>query len=329
MKTFHAIILGSLILIGCGNIPEDDDFILKGEYLGQNPPGDKVTLFAEDIVSTRNNERDMTISPDGTEIYFTVSGPSKHTIVYTKRVAESWSPIKTAPFSGNYSDLEASFSPDGSRIYFASNRPLDSTGEIKDFDIWYVEREGRGWSEPVNIGPAINTESNQYYPSVASNGNLYYTSTDPKSIGLEDIFISRPVDGQYADYENIGTMINSDKYEFNAFIAPDESYIVFTSYGRDDGLGGGDLYISRKDKNGQWQKAVNLGEKINSPDGLDYCPFVTRDNKYFFFTSNRKSQAEYSVKPESYRTIVGYMERPGNGWDDIYWINLSEVENLR
>ena len=62
--------------------------------------------------------------------------------------------------------------------------------------------------------------------------------------GKDDIFVSKWENGKYTEPVSLSDSINSDGYEFNAFIAPDESYIIFTAYQREDGFGSGDLYMS-------------------------------------------------------------------------------------
>ena len=79
--------------------------------------------------------------------------------------------------------------------------------------------------------------------------------------------------------------INTGNYEADVFVAPDESYIIFAS-SRRSGYGQIDLYISEKDEDANWGKSRNLGETINTP-GPEYCPFVSADGKYLFYTSNQ------------------------------------------
>jgi Tol biopolymer transport system component len=222
-----------------------------------NPPSTP-ELLAEGIISTSRKERDFALSPDGTEIFYTIQSPVQgvfQTILYRKKNLQGqWSEPVIAPFAGNYSDLEPVFTADGSKIFFSSNRPESGT-EPKDFDLWFVEKKNGVWGDPKNIGAAVNTIADEYYPSIANNGNLYFTAAYKNAIGKEDIFISRWIDNKYTTPEPLDTAVNSKTYEFNAFVSPDESFIIFTSYGRKDDLGGGDLYMSTKDNNGKWKPA--------------------------------------------------------------------------
>jgi len=122
--------------------------------------------YMPEIVSQFPNVRDLTISADKKEVYFTVESYKKElsVIVYIKRINNKWSKPEIAPFSGNYKNLEPSFSPDGLKLFFASNRPSnDLKDKPKNMDIWYVERKSlnSAWSLPINVGSQVNTEHDE------------------------------------------------------------------------------------------------------------------------------------------------------------------------
>ncbi|HMH31637.1 MAG TPA: hypothetical protein VK543_01335 [Puia sp.] len=227
-----------------------------------------------------------------------------------------------------FSDMEPAFTADGKYLFFASNRPL-SGDSLKDFDIWRVEKINGQWVHPVNPGPPVNTPENEFYPSPASNGNLYFTANYPGGKGKEDIYEAKWENGRYAPPVSLDSGVNSAFYEFNAFVSPDEQFIIFTSYGRKDDKGRGDLYISRKGANGNWQPAKNMA-LVNS-DRLDYCPFVSFDQKILFFTSERSGlQEKFSPRPATYESLSTLYNGVMNGQANIYWIRLDKVlENLR
>jgi len=317
-----------ILLFSAGCIKKIDDTApkLAGKYLGQTEPQQTIQIFAPGLVSTRFNERDAAFSPDGNEFYFTLSARPINAMVCLKQENGRWTLPEVASFSGNYSDLEPAFSPDGNRLYFVSNRPTGDSGEPKDYDIWYVEKEETGWSRPVNLGAPINTDKDEFYPSLTADGTIYFTAEYEKT---EDIYRSRLIDGQYQPPEKLNDSINNgDTYEFNAFIAPDESYIIFTSYGRDDDMGGGDLYVSFKSDNDTWTKAVNMGEAINSPT-LDYCPYVSPDGRFFFFTSSRSQLSAYSSARRKYNGIIETLDGIVNGQANIYWVESRVISDLK
>lgn len=282
---------------------------------------------ALDIFLTFPDVRDFTISSSGNEAYFTIQSPSREIaiIAYIKKTDNTWSEPEIVEFSGDYNDLEAIFSPDEKRLYFASNRPVnDSSEKPKDYDIWYVERETSEskWSKPINIGPPVNTELNEFYPSVASNNNMYFTSDGHGTKGKDDIFYATCDGDQYTTPVSLGDSINTEGYEFNSFIANDESYIIYSGYNRKDGFGGGDLYISFRKNDGSWGKSRNLGSKINSKY-MDYCPFVHNVSETLYFTSRRST-----VKSNGFTSMNDFIKeitKYENGTSRIYKVPFKEI----
>lgn len=283
-------------------------------------------LFTETLINTSMNERDITISPDGTEMFYTVylQPTLFHTIIYCKKdKTGKWSSPQVASFSGVYSDMEPSFTPDGQKVFFSSNRPGGSP-ETKNYDIWYVEKVNEVWLNPKNVGPTVNTAENEYFPSLAANGNLYFTAAYSRGIGKEDIYMARWKDGKYSEAMPLDTAVNSGLYEFNAFVSPDERYILFTSFGRKDDKGRGDIYMSTKDEEGNWLPAKNCW-LINS-ERLDYCPFVSFDNKTLFFTSERHTiPGSFSSNQVSYDKLKDLYNQVQNGTGNIYQISWEAV----
>jgi hypothetical protein len=236
----------------------------------------------------------------------------------SKKEENGWSNPEVASFSGQYKDLEPFLDQDGLVLYFASSRPVEGReGENPNYDIWRVERSSliSAWSDPVNLGVPVNTEADEFYPSVASSGNLYFTAQREGSKGKEDIFISRFKGGSYLEPQSLSESINSKGYEFNAYVSPNENYLIFTGYGREDGLGGGDLYISKKDNLNNWQPAVHLNVPINSK-GLDYCPYVF--NGQLYFTSNRSDLKSVYEKQLTTEELLKELQKDANGKSRIY-----------
>jgi Tol biopolymer transport system component len=268
--------------------------VLKGPYLGQPPPGDRATLFMDGIISCRNEpEMCAAFTPDGKEFYFNRLHEGQWAIFLIREVKGIWTKPEPLPFTGNYTDRDFTISPDGNRIYFGSNRPLrHGDNPSKSLDLWVTKRKKNGeWGNPDNLGPPVNTRQyGENYPSVARNGNLYFFSCRNDGLGGCDIYVSRWKDGGYQTPENLGPAVNSEKHDWDAFIAPDESYIIFSSQNREDTLGDQDLYVSFR-ANGVWTRAVNMGARVNSFSS-EICPSVTPDGKYLFFTSRRRGKAD-------------------------------------
>ncbi|HMT28128.1 MAG TPA: hypothetical protein PKD91_02490 [Bacteroidia bacterium] len=288
----------------------------------------EVSPFLEQIVTLFPNVRDIAMNANETEAYFTAQSPlgEVSAIMQTKFMNGVWSKPEVVSFSGMYQDMEPFLSPNGLKLYFVSNRPTDnSVIESKDFDIWFVERKNVSgkWSTPLNMGAPVNTKENEFYPSVALSGNLYFTSDGILSKGKDDIFVCKFKNGKYENPVSVSDSINTDGYEFNAFIAPDESYMLFTCYNRKGGLGSGDLYISYNSGNGQWSGAENLGTAINSRQ-MDYCPFVQPRTGMLYFTSKRSSLPDQFDENKSTLELLKLMNQYENGWSRLYQVKFNQ-----
>jgi len=291
-----------------------------GDYLGMEPPDSIPEIFAPNIISTEYEIRDMTISPDGNEIFYSMQWRIRSVILRIVREDSVWGKPGVAPFSGEWDDTEPMFSPDGKKLFFSSARPTVERGNTGDYDIWFIEKSDSGYGDPVNVGAPINTEKNEFYPSITKDGSIYFTTLYERT---EDIWVSRFENGEYQPPVRLSDSINtSSHYEFNAFVTPDEDRIFFTSFGRDDDMGGGDIYVSEK-INGIWSKAKNPGTPVNS-DEMDFCPYVSPDGSYLFFTSRRVPQE--NIK-QHYTTsdLLSSLKQPQNGSLNIYWIDAKSL----
>lgn len=300
-----------VLVVLVGWLPQEkqtskEDFpILKSPYLGQKPPGMTPEVFAPGIISTEKSELNSVFTPDGKEFYFTIKEPNKgYTIMYTKQEKNQWLKPKIVPFSGIYSDVDMCISHDGKRMFFCSMRPLRKGGKSpKGIQIWSVARVGNSWGEPKNLGSPVNDGEMSVYPTITRDGTLYFQSRRPGGFGGRDVYRSRYVNGTYQEPENLGNAINSQYNEGDVFIAPDESFLI-VCIEHPDSYGEGDLYISFRKEDGSWTKAKNMGKTINS-SAYEYCPMLSPDGKYLFFTS----------------------KQTGNG--DIYWVDAKIIEIIK
>lgn len=282
--------------------------------------------FLEEIILNYPNVRDIAIFDK--EVYFTLQSRNEEfsAIVYTRKESNKWLVPSVVSFSGQYNDLEPFISPDGLILYFASNRPLDSNStQSKDFDIWFTTRSSvhSNWQNPMNIGNPVNTKYNEFYPSLSLNKNLYYTSDRPDSKGEDDIFLAVYSNSGYKDPVSLSDSINTVGYEFNAFVSPDETFIIFTGYNRKDGNGSGDLYISLKDKNGNWTRSRNLGSIINS-DKMDYCPYVDIKTGTMYFTSKKTNVETKFILPQNIDQLLTEFNKYENGASRLYKVNIKD-----
>lgn len=281
-----------------------------------------VQPYLQEVIGNYPGVRDIAVSPSGNEFYFSLQSYAGEisALVFVTMKDGSYSKAATAPFSGRFHDLEPFFSADGLKLYFVSNRPLSDTARTaKDYDIWYVERKtvNDAWSKPINMGAPVNTEENEFYPSVAASGNLYFTCDGKGSQGKDDIFVCRLNKGKYEARVGLPDSVNSPGYEFNAFVAADESYLIYTCYNREGGYGSGDLYISRNKGKNQWTAPVNLGKEINSP-AMDYCPFYNEKTGQLLFTSKRNLVNSTFDSEQTLDELLREMNRPENGLSTLY-----------
>lgn len=287
----------------------------------------QVTPFLNDIVSQFPNVRDVAITTTQDEVVFSAQSYMSDisALVTVKKTATGWSKPEIASFSGQYFDLEPYFSEDGLSLYFVSNRPLDtSSTEVKDFDIWYVTRVSKTaeWSEPINVGAPINTALDEFYPIITTSKNIYFTLDNPELKQKDNIYVSEFVNGVYTTPKSVGTVVNSDGYEFNAYVSPDESVMIYTCYNKQGGFGSGDLYVSYKDENGEWTTSKNMGELVNG-DKMDYCPFVDMKSKTLYFTSKRNAIVPDFKTKSSTETLLKTFESYENGLSRLYQVDIS------
>lgn len=254
------------------------------KYLKQVPPSNTPEKFAPGLISTSNEyEFGSIFNKEGTEFYYGVSIKGKGEIRYTKLEGEEWTTPKTIFVHPKYGYNDPFLSNDEKRLYFISTQSLDGKGDSKDYDIWFAEKTKEGWSKPINAGNKINSKLDEYYISFSHDNTMYFSSN--KLGNNFDIQTSKMVDGQFQNTEVLPKAINTLHYEGDVFIAPDESYIIFCAT-RPDGMGRGDMYISFKKDNGSWSNSINMGNTLNTK-GHELCPFVSKDGKYFFYTSNK------------------------------------------
>jgi len=285
-------------------------------------------VFAPGTISTGDFESHPAFTPDGATLYYLKDAPnfSFWTIVVSHFQNGSWQPPQVVPWSGQYRDADPFVTADGQRLYFISDRPVDGTPK-QDLDIWMLERQGTGWSAPKHLDPPVNSPGDEWFPTVASDGTLYFGSDREGGLGRTDLYRCRLVDGKYQPAENLGPNINTKADEFEPLINADQTMLIFMSSGRAEGKGAGDLYVSFA-VNGQWQPARNLGEPINSR-ALEISPKVSPDGRWLFFTSTR---GVFTGKPfdkqRSTTELMSTLRGPGNGLGDIYQVDIGAVRAL-
>jgi hypothetical protein len=257
---------------------------------------DTPQVFSPGVISDARYQWRITFTPDGRTAYFSASEgffpvTRQATIYVSHRRGGTWSTPQVAPFSGRYADIDPFVSPNGQRLYFSSIRPVNGVAR-GDVDLWMVERTRHGWSEPIHLGPEVNSpDADELYPSASGDGTLYFASGPlfPQAGKHFDIYRAARRGRGFAPRQALGAGVNTqpvaggglqDAWEFNPEISVDGRTLVFASL-RPGGYGLGDLYVSHL-RHGQWSAARNLGPVVNTAAD-EYHPTVSRDRRTLYF----------------------------------------------
>ena len=202
-------------------------------------------------LNSKFHESTPAFSKDGKTVYFTRNNfldkrgydESKVTLLKIYKatlVEDKWTDITELPFnSDSFQTAHPALTPDGKTMYFASDRE----GTLGKSDIFKVSINDDGsFGEPVNAGPAINTEARETFPFVTAKNELYFASDGQPGLGGLDIFIAQiKEDGSIKEALNVGAEANSPKDDFALIINTDTNK-GFLSSNRDGGNGSDDIY---------------------------------------------------------------------------------------
>ncbi|MCI0550308.1 MAG: hypothetical protein L0287_05095 [Anaerolineae bacterium] len=192
------------------------------------------------------------------------------------------------------------FSPDGRMLMFVKMAP--------DFSKWTLF--------------VSYYRSSEYYPTLADNGSMYFGSRREGGKGATDIYFSRLEDGKYRTAMNVGEAINTPGNEFEPFIAPDESLLIFMATPT-EALDQTDLWISHH-LEGQWTNALKLPVPFNSA-AMEFSPKISLDGKQLFFSSSRNKHDATFARPERTGEMRQRIRSAGNGLLDIYQVDFSAL----
>jgi len=292
-----SVLLTVILLSACktinSNAKENDSSTLETPYLGQKPPGFNPIPFAPGLVSTDLYEVNSAFTPDMKAFYFIRRGEEhKKSVFYEYKYNETngkWEKSEIAsPWIGR-----PVISPDGETMHLGDR---------------YLKRTETGWSELQKLAPPTVSNDSMYIMRLSSSANgTYYFDTYKENDLTFPIRYSRLIDGKHEEPIALPKAINTGTFLSHPFIAPDESYLLFDAK-REDGFGDSDIYISFKQKDGNWGDAINLGDKINT-NAWEASASITPDGKYLFFSRN--------VGSDKYENV------------DIFWVDAKIVFDLK
>jgi hypothetical protein len=308
-----------------------------GPYLGQKPPGGSPELFAPGLVCTGMTERDVAIAPDGREIYFGVISDQVVTIMVTRLEDGRWTEPAVAPFAADrrYFHFEPCLSADGRRVLFLTTRPTEGEETRPGWanqNIFAADRREDGtWGEPYDLGAPVNTADHEFFPSLTRDGTLYFTRGSARRGGPK-IVRARFADGRYQEPDTLPAAVNGQGVPYNAFVSPDESYLIACVDGRTDGAEPGrpQYFVFFRDPADRWSEGACLGKEVSPADGNAASCYVSPDGKYLFFGSTKPCEiAPAPGEPLTLRALREANGRARNGSGDIYWVEASCLDALR
>jgi len=207
-------------------------------------------------VNTEYHDGGLSFSPIGDLIIYRnitdgMSGATRSGDIYVSKRGKSgkWGAPKeilnkfpkiAKKINSTYFESSASMTADGERIYFVSERP----GGQGQADIYYVEKKGGNWSEPLNLGPSINTLSDEKCVFIHPNGEiLFFTSNGyEESVGSYDVYFSVKNGDTWSKPKNIGYPINTVKEEKTVSVSADGKTMYVGAYYDIDSKGDADIF---------------------------------------------------------------------------------------
>ncbi|CAM3753899.1 OmpA family protein [Mucilaginibacter galii] len=259
--------------------------------------------FSMDAISKPVPFKPINLGPEinsANDEYLPVSTADEGMLIFTRKILNNEDFYKSAKINGQwtkaaylskqintaeFNEGAQSISQDGKYLFFTGcNRP-DGMGRC---DIYITQKKGDDWSKPFNLSAPINSSGWESQPSISADGRtLYFVSNRKGGYGGYDIWKCRVTEKGWSEPENLGPKVNTAYDEQSPFIHPDDSTLYFCSNGW-PGLGNKDLFVSRLDKAGKWQKPENMGYPINS-SGDENGMSITTSGGYAYFASNTLS----------------------------------------
>ena len=298
MVRLKTIILLVILLTCCKQVQKEEPFSNNIS---------EPQILAPNVISTRDFHESMNFyDSDEQTIYFTRSDKEfkTSTLYYSKfENGTTWNIPEILPFSGEHYDANLSFFPNKETVYFTSKRNPQKEGLSKEWNIWKVQKNKTKWEKPEVLPFPINSNSSECCLTINENGQAFFASDRNGSWDIYQVNISNNgING----LKKLSTKINSNDGEWPGYINDQANILVFSSI-RKSGIGGDDLYFSRKIGE-SWSEPKIMDTLINTVSYEDN-PFITRDGRFFLFSSQRKTE---------------FSEKVSN----IYYISSDKIDDL-
>ncbi len=262
----------------------------------QNPvPFNPVNLGQN--VNTASNEYFPCLTADNQTLLFTRLLKDNRSITgrqedfFISYFKEGWQPATDlgVPINTVYNEGAPTLSADGNILIFTACESMEGYGTDREgygrCDLFVSKRSGNNWTAPYNLGVPVNSRSWESQPSISSDGRtLYFVSNRNNDYDIWYSVVNNK--GEWSEPVKLGPNINTDGYEGSVFIHPDNQTLYFSSDGH-VGMGGLDIFMSRKDSAGEWGSPVNLGYPINSYKD-DNSILISATGELAMFASDRK-----------------------------------------
>lgn len=270
LTSYGTVWVALLALIGCDRAPDREARVTNG--IG----GIEVQVVGPGVVSTDLPEFASAFSPDGNTIYFnrTPADRSSIELFYSVRTERGWSESRRFPATQGITAIDPFFSLDGGRLYFASPRVRENSGH-ESLSIWFVERTQGSWSELTDVGEPINSDSADYFISLALDGTVAFSSTRNGTLG---IYLSSRTPSGWSAPELL--TLEGAPSASNPLISPDGSLMVVSAAGPN---GSSDLLVACRVASG-WGRPRRLPDPVNS-QFAEFAPAMA--GEYLYFTSER------------------------------------------
>lgn len=270
-------------------------------------------------VNSENNEYWPCVTADESTLIFTrllkdtTSYPGyQEDFFISTRDKNGWSMAENAglPLNSPLNEGAQALSADGRLMVFTACGRKDGIGRC---DLYYSMKTGDTWSLPKNLGKPVSTVYYETQPSLSADGKtLYFACDRPGGFGDIDIYISTMDDqNRWSTPRNLGENINTKGRDWAPFIHPDNQTLYFAS-NEHIGLGGFDLFYSRRDSAGNWGKPVNLGYPINTAKDEFGLILNAAGNKAYFASDkdsvNGRDIYTFDLYNEARPTEVSYLK---------------------